>query len=140
VKRDNQFAEKAKEPGFWREIWQQVRLVYYLLRDPEVPFYLKFLPLVAFVYLLIPFDFLPDVVPVVGQLDDLTLLLVGAKVFIELSPQSAVARHMQAIRTSDGYETVIEGAFTASAKSRTADAELAQQIVIDSDHEFIVEE
>lgn len=140
MKRDSQFTERAKEPGFWREIWQQARLVYYLLRDPEVPFYLKFLPFAAFVYVLIPIDFLPDVAPVLGQLDDLTILLVGAKVFIELAPQHVAARHLQAIRTRDGYETVLEGAFAAGGGDPAVDAELAEQIVIDSEHELVVEE
>lgn len=94
---------KRKDPGFFREVWQQARLVYYLLRDPEVPFYLKLVPFAAVIYLLWPIDFLPDLVPVLGQLDDLTALLVSSKVFIEMAPPHVVARYMEQIRVSDGY-------------------------------------
>ena len=96
-------AGKRKDPGFFREVWQQARLVYYLLRDPEVPFYLKLVPFAAVLYLLWPVDFLPDLVPVLGQLDDLTALLVSSKVFIEMAPPHVVARYMEQIRVSDGF-------------------------------------
>jgi len=99
---------KRKDPGFIREVWQQVRLVYYLLRDPEVPFYWKLVPFVAILYLLWPVDFLPDVFVGLGQLDDLTALLVGAKVFIEMAPPHVVARYMEQIRESDGFAAAKE--------------------------------
>lgn len=118
---------KLKEPGFWREMWQQARLVYYLLRDPEVPFYLKLLPFTAVIYLLFPFDLLTDFAPIIGQLDDITALLVGAKIFIELAPQHVVARHMEAIRIQDGY----------AVASKAVD-DLAETIIIDGEHEIIV--
>lgn len=89
---------RIKDEGFWREMWRQARLVWHLLRSPDVPLYLKLLPAVAVIYILVPTDLIPDVFPVVGQLDDLTALLVGAKVFIELAPQDVVARYIQAMR------------------------------------------
>ena len=88
-----------RDEGFWREMWHQMRLVWFLVRDPEVPFYLKVLPLAAFIYVLIPTDFIPDVFPVVGQLDDLTALIVGGKIFIELAPQHVVAEYIQSMRS-----------------------------------------
>lgn len=96
-------AGNRKDPGFFREVWQQARLVYYLLRDPEVPFYLKLLPFTAVLYLLWPVDILPDMAPVLGQLDDLTALLVSSKVFIELAPPHVVARHLDEMRARDGW-------------------------------------
>ena len=100
---ERSLAVKAKQPGFWREIWQQARLVYRLVRDPEVPFYLKILPFLAVAYVLFPFDLISDFIPLLGQVDDGMVLLIGSKLFIELAPQTAVARHLQAIREQDGY-------------------------------------
>ncbi|MEM7116157.1 MAG: DUF1232 domain-containing protein, partial [Chloroflexota bacterium] len=94
---------KAKDPGFWRDIWQQARLVVALLRDPKVPFYLKFVPFLAIVYLFVPIDLVPDVLIGLGQLDDVTILLVGSKIFIELSPAHVVAHHLDIIREQDGF-------------------------------------
>ena len=86
-----------------------MRLVFRLIRDPEVPFYLKFVPFAGLLYLIMPIDLITDFAPVIGQLDDITALIVGAKVFIELAPPHVVARHLQEIRVQDGYETVLEG-------------------------------
>lgn len=85
--------QRAADPAFWREIWNQARLVYYLVRDPDVPFYLKLLPLAAVAYVIFPFDLSPDLVPVLGQMDDLMALLVGAKVFVEMAPPHVVERY-----------------------------------------------
>lgn len=93
---------EEKDLGFWRDLWQQARLAWRLLRDPAVPFYLKLLPVVAAGYVIFPFDFVPDLWPVLGQLDDVTALLVGLKVFVEMSPQDVVARHLDAIQREDG--------------------------------------
>ena len=118
-------AGKRKDPGFFREVWQQIRLVYYLLRDPEVPFYLKLVPFVAVVYLFWPVDFLPDILPFLGQLDDFTALLVGSKVFIELAPPQVVARYMDEIRAADGFGP---------------DTDVDEKIIIDPDPELLPKE
>jgi uncharacterized membrane protein YkvA (DUF1232 family) len=92
-----------RDPGFWREAWQQARLALRLLVDRDVPFYLKFLPFLAVFYVIWPIDFLPTV-----PLDDVTILLVGAKVFIELAPQHVVIKHLNQIRAADGYSPIEE--------------------------------
>ena len=123
MKMTSDLSKQVKEVGFWREIVHQVRLVFYLLRDPEVPFYLKLLPFIGFVYLLSPIDFVPDLFLGLGQLDDLTVLLVGSKIFMELAPPHIVARHRQAIRASDGF----------------VDSDnIKEAIVIDGEHETVV--
>ena len=99
---ESELIATTKDEGFWREMWHQVRLVLYLVRDPNVPLYLKLLPLAAVIYVLIPTDFIPDIFPVVGQLDDLTALIVGGKIFIELAPQKVVTQYIQAMRRSSG--------------------------------------
>lgn len=102
--------DKLKDVGFLGELWQQVRLVFQLIKDREVPIYLKILPFAGILYTLFPIDLITDVIPVLGQLDDLTILLIGAKVFIEMAPQQVVARHLAAMR---GEATnVIEGSAT----------------------------
>ncbi len=102
--------DKLKDVGFLGELWQQVRLVFQLLKDREVPIYLKILPFLGILYTLFPIDIIADVVPVLGQLDDLTILLIGAKVFIEMAPQEVVARHLAAMRGE--APNVIEGSAT----------------------------
>ena len=124
IKMTSDLSKQVKDIGFWREIVHQVRLVFHLLRDPEVPFYLKLVPFIGFVYLLSPIDFVPDLFLGLGQLDDLTVLVVGSKIFMELAPPHIVARHRQAIRTSDGF-TDSDG--------------IKESIIIDGEHQTVAE-
>ncbi len=126
---ESSLAVPKNDPGFWREVWQQMRLVVRLIRDPEVPIYLKIVPFLGFIYLLFPFDLVTDFLPVIGQLDDLTALVVGGKVFIELAPPAIVARHLRQIRVEDGYETVVEGEVVASTAVSPTD-DLSDAIII----------
>ena len=100
---DSSISSAKTDPGFLREAWHQVRMVFKLLRDPKVPIYLKVLPFAAVLYLIWPIDLIADIIPGLGQLDDLTILLVGAKVFIELAPPDVVHRHLNILRENDGY-------------------------------------
>lgn len=124
-KRETAMAERARDPGFWKEIWTQVRLVWALIRDPEVPVYLKLLPAAVVLYVLFPLDFAPDIYPILGQLDDLTAVLVGAKVFVEMAPPDVVARHQQ--RFSEEL----------AKRYDEGDDALKEAIVIDAEHEII---
>ena len=105
---DHSVPEQLEDIGFFREVWQQIRLVFYLLKDREVPIYLKAIPFVGILYALFPLDIIADFVPVLGQLDDLTLLLIGAKVFIEVAPPQVVARYIAQMR-GDATGRIIEG-------------------------------
>lgn len=105
---------QLKDVGFLGELWQQVRLVFYLIKDREVPIYLKILPFVGILYTLFPIDIITDIVPVLGQLDDLTILVIGAKVFIEMAPPQVVARYMAQMR-GDSAATIVEGTATDAA-------------------------
>ena len=134
---ESALATRSKEPGFWRELWQQMRLVLYLIRDPEVPIYLKLLPFAAVAYVIFPFDLITDLVPVIGQLDDVTALLVSSKVFIELAPQAVVARHLEHIRQHDKSFPLVDA---EPAELSSDESDLADAIIIDAEHEIILDE
>lgn len=126
AKNDKSPSANLKDVGFLGELWQQIRLVFYLIKDREVPIYLKVLPLVGVLYTLFPIDIITDVVPVLGQLDDLTILLIGAKVFIEMAPPQVVARYMDQMN-SRNEATIIEG----EASDVAAGVKLIENQVID---------
>jgi uncharacterized membrane protein YkvA (DUF1232 family) len=76
----------------------QVRLTWRLLRDPRVPFYLKAVPFIGFLYVISPIDFIPDVIIGLGQLDDIGIILAGMRMFEALTPSFIVDEHRDAIR------------------------------------------
>jgi uncharacterized membrane protein YkvA (DUF1232 family) len=51
-----------------------LRLLYRLFKDPRVPLAEKTLLIGTIVYVVSPLDFLPDVIPFLGQVDDLYLI------------------------------------------------------------------
>jgi uncharacterized membrane protein YkvA (DUF1232 family) len=73
------------------------------LREPRVPLTIKALPLLAGLYLISPLDLVPDVLPLLGQFDDLGLVLFALEVFLRLCPAEALAFHRTAIAQSRGY-------------------------------------
>ena len=74
-----------------------VHLALRLLREPAVPLYLKALPFAALAYVLSPLDLLPDFIPIIGQLDDLGIAIMGLKAFLRLAPSEATAFHREQI-------------------------------------------
>jgi uncharacterized membrane protein YkvA (DUF1232 family) len=77
--------------GFFGELVENGRLAWRLLLDRRVPSVLKFvIPGVMGAYVLMPIDLLPDFVPILGQLDDLAVLALAVRLFIQLSPKPIV--------------------------------------------------
>ena len=77
-------------PGFFRLYWR-------LLLDARVSIWPKALLVLSLVYLISPVDFIPDFIPVIGELDDLVVLLGAAKLFIYLCPREVVQEHVRRI-------------------------------------------
>ncbi len=86
-----------RSPHFWVDLFNSFRLTWRLLRDQQVPFAAKLVPLGLVAYILFPIDFIPDIWFGVGQVDDLALLLLGVQVFIALVPRGIVQRHRDAM-------------------------------------------
>jgi uncharacterized membrane protein YkvA (DUF1232 family) len=77
---------------------QQAWLCWRLLGERRVALLPKTILLAALAYVVMPFDLLPDVVPGIGQLDDLTLLVLAGYWFVRWCPPEIVAEHQSAIR------------------------------------------
>lgn len=80
-----------------QDVARQARLAWRLFWDRRVPFWTKLIPPAALAYLFFPFDIIPDMALGLGQLDDVAVLLLGAKLFIELSPPDVVREHLLAL-------------------------------------------
>lgn len=90
-------------PSLVRVLWTHARLSVRLLRDPAVPTLGKLLPVVAVLYLLSPLDGVPDFIPLLGQLDDLGVLLLALEAFLRLCPEGIVAFHRTAMASGRAY-------------------------------------
>lgn len=60
-------------------------------RDPRTPWYAKALALAVAAYALSPIDLIPDVVPVLGYLDDVVIVPLGILLAVMLIPRDLMA-------------------------------------------------
>jgi len=90
----------ARLKALTRGIEQDLRLYQLVLRDPRTPRLAKISLWLALGYLALPFDLIPDVLPVIGHLDD--VLIVGGLVYLafRLVPQSVIEAHRATVAGS----------------------------------------
>ncbi len=70
-----------------------------LLKDKRVPLKVKLVPLFVVLYLALPFDIMPDFIPVLGAVDDVGIVVLAIALALRLSPTSVVDELMQEART-----------------------------------------
>ena len=84
-------------PSLMGALFADVRLAWRLMREPRVLAVTKAIPALAALYVVSPLDFVPDVLPVLGQMDDLGILIMSLKLFLRLCPQAPATFHTAAI-------------------------------------------
>jgi len=84
-----------------RKMPAYARLIWALARDPRVPVQQKLVLGAVAGYLVFPIDIIPDFIPVLGQLDDLGVLIFGLDFFIRNAPKEVVEEHMSRIARND---------------------------------------
>ena len=83
----------------WKERWQEraerleneTYAVYLAARDPRVPWYARALLVAIVAYALSPIDLIPDFIPVLGYLDDLVIIPLGALLALKMIPGAVMA-------------------------------------------------
>lgn len=103
-----------KLPGgnIFNTVFSQFRLMLRLLADNRINIFLKFLPFLTLVYLIVPLDFL------VGPVDDIVVIYFGMEVFIQLCPPDIVEEHRRALsgkqidpKEENKFKDVVDGEF-----------------------------
>ncbi len=79
-----------------------LRLLVRLLRDPRVPMRRKVLAGAVLAYVVAPVDLVPDVLPGVGQLDDVVLVLVAVHLLLRGAGREVALEHW------DGSEDALD--------------------------------
>ncbi|MDQ2952786.1 MAG: YkvA family protein [Chloroflexota bacterium] len=84
-----------------RKLPTYARLIWGLARDPRVPTQQKLVLGGIAAYLVFPIDIIPDFIPVIGELDDIAVLILGLDWFIRNAPADVVEEHMARIAKDD---------------------------------------
>ncbi len=102
--------------GVIAQMVRTLQLVWRLLNDSRVSTFPKLIIPAAFVYVLSPIDFLPDVILGLGQLDDIGVIMLAVAMFVEFCPRPIVEEHRRALDFDgqpppDDSENVVDGSY-----------------------------
>jgi uncharacterized membrane protein YkvA (DUF1232 family) len=78
-----------------RQLKAEVYAIYLAYQDPRTPWYARLWAACVVGYAFSPIDLIPDPIPVLGYLDDLVLLPLGAALAIKLIPPNILAECRQ---------------------------------------------
>ncbi len=88
-------ASPETRTGLIAYLVRNLQLAWRLLLDRRVPLLTKLIiPGVMAAYILSPIDFVPDWLLGLGQLDDLAVLVLAVKLFVDLAPDEIVREHL----------------------------------------------
>ncbi len=94
------------------QLLENGRLAFRLFNDPRVPGWVKYgIPLLVVLYLVMPLDVLPDFIPILGQLDDIGVIVLGMSLMSKLAPSYVVDEHRRAL----GYDVKGSGSNTGGS-------------------------
>lgn len=81
--------------GVLREIAQRIKLEFAVyrvaLKHPRTPWLAKLLLGLAVGYVLLPFDLIPDFIPVIGHVDDMVIVPLLVYLALKLIPDEVLA-------------------------------------------------
>ena len=82
-----------------------IRLIWKLLTDSRVPFWIRIALPLALIYVISPIDILPDFIPVMGRVDDIIAIVAGIMILLKLAPKKVVNQHKK------DNQTIIDGEY-----------------------------
>jgi len=82
---------------FVRHLPQFARLYWRLLWDARVSIWPKALLVLSLLYVLSPVDIISDVIPFIGEIDDLVVVIIVCRLFMYMCPREAVQEHVARI-------------------------------------------
>ena len=81
-----------------KKLKQDIPTVFLSLKDQDMPLLAKVLAMITSVYALSPIDLIPDIIPVLGYLDDIIILPFLLAMTIKLIPKNVWERNNNAAK------------------------------------------
>jgi uncharacterized membrane protein YkvA (DUF1232 family) len=74
-----------------RQLKTETYAIYLACKDPRVPWYARVFAGFVVAYAFSPIDLIPDVIPILGYLDDLVLVPLGIMLVLKMMPPAVLA-------------------------------------------------
>ena len=74
-----------------RQLKKETYAIYIACKDPRVPWYARVFAGFVVAYAFSPIDLIPDVIPILGYLDDLVLVPLGIMLVLKMIPPGVLA-------------------------------------------------
>ena len=94
-----------KSAAFARKFRTEARVYILVLKDGRTPLLGKIFLGLAVGYALMPFDLIPDFIPVLGQLDDIVIVPLLAYIGLKCIPKSLVNEIRNAVQAKEENHT-----------------------------------
>ena len=75
----------------------KLRLAVMLVHDRRIPLAARAIPPLLVLYLAMPLDVIPDFIPVLGQVDDMVILVVGVALLLRFIPRHILAESVNGL-------------------------------------------
>jgi uncharacterized membrane protein YkvA (DUF1232 family) len=87
----------------------KARLALRLAHDTRIPLPARAIPPALIFYLAMPVDVIPDFIPVLGQADDLIIVLVGVGLLLRSAPRYVLEEQIARLEASRGGRSAGDG-------------------------------
>ena len=103
--------------ALWWKFKKEILMVWAMLRNPAAPGKAKLVALLAAVYIISPVDLVPDVIPILGWIDDGVVAILLFKLAFKLLPKEMYDSLKAQFEKKGGK--VNDAAFTQTAPAKT---------------------
>jgi uncharacterized membrane protein YkvA (DUF1232 family) len=77
-----------------------------LVADDRIPPAVRAIPALLVLYLALPLDLVPDFIPILGQLDDIAVVIVAAGLFARFTPLQVIEEHIAELESRTAVRDV----------------------------------
>lgn len=131
-------ADNQTSSNLLTDLLQNLQLAWRLMTDTRVPVMNKVLvPALGLLYFILPIDLLPDVVPVLGQLDDIAVVLLLVRLFIMLAPPDVVAGYRASAKANAGGHAAAGAQDQPTGRNGADAAKAAPDDVVDAQYRVV---
>ncbi len=106
------FGRRERAPALVAFIPDCIVLLRRLVRDPRTPRWARPLLMLLVLYLISPIDLIPDFLPVVGQLDDVVIVVFALRLLLRAAGSAPVREHWPGSEAS--LELILRAVFGRS--------------------------